>query len=91
MSLLTLPFRLPFMPLQAFIHVSELIQQQVEREVYDPATIRRELEEAQRQRAAGNISEEEARRIEQEATSRLVTPQPPAQALPETTGGERDG
>ena len=91
MSLLTLPFRLPLMPLQGVIHIAELIQEQVEREVYDPASVRRALEEAQRQRAAGNISEEEARRIEQEATSRLVTPQPPAQALPETTGGERHG
>ena len=91
MGPLTLLLRLPVLPLQAVIHVAELIQEQVEREVYDPASVRRELEEAQRQRAAGNLSEEEMRRIEQEATSRLVTPQPPAQALPETTGGERDG
>jgi cytochrome c-type biogenesis protein CcmH/NrfG len=90
-GLLTLPFRLPFLPLKAVIHVAELIQEQVEREVYDPASVRRELEEAQRQRAAGNISEEEMTRIEQEATSRLVTPQPPAGAPSETTGGERDG
>jgi hypothetical protein len=91
MGLLTLPFRLPFLPVKAVINIAEIIQEQVEREVYDPASIRRELEEAQRQRAAGNISEEEMTRIEQEATSRLVTPQPPAEALPETTGSERDG
>jgi cytochrome c-type biogenesis protein CcmH/NrfG len=90
-SLLTLPFRLPFLPLKAVFHVAELIQEQVEREVYDPASVRRELEEAQRRRAAGNISEEEARRIEQEATSRLVTPQPPAGSPSERTGGEHDG
>ncbi|HEY7260195.1 MAG TPA: gas vesicle protein GvpG [Trebonia sp.] len=91
MGPLTLLLRLPFLPLKAVIHVAELIQEQVEREVYDPASVRRQLEEAQRQRAAGNISEEEMRRIEQEATSRLVTPQQPAGALPETTGGEDDG
>jgi cytochrome c-type biogenesis protein CcmH/NrfG len=91
MGLLTLPLRLPFLPVRAVINLAEIIQDQVEREVYDPASIRRELEEAQRQRAAGHISEDEMRRIEQEATSRLVTPQPPAGALPETTGGERDG
>jgi cytochrome c-type biogenesis protein CcmH/NrfG len=90
-SLLTLPFRLPILPLKAVINIAELIQEQVEREVYNPASVRRELEEAQRQRAAGNISEEEAARIEHEATSRLVTPQQPAGSLPETTGGERDG
>lgn len=91
MGLLTLPLRLPFLPVRAVVNIAEIIQEQVEREVYDPASIRRVLEETQRQRAAGNISEEEARRIEQEATSRLVTPQSPAAALPETTGGERDG
>jgi cytochrome c-type biogenesis protein CcmH/NrfG len=91
MGLLTLPFRLPFLPLKAVIHIAELIQEQVEREVYNPASVRRELEEAQRRRAAGEISEEEMGRIEQEATSRLVTPQQPAVGLPETTGGEGDG
>jgi cytochrome c-type biogenesis protein CcmH/NrfG len=90
-GLLTLPFRLPFLPLKAVIQIAELIQEQVEQEVNDPASVRRQLEEAQRQRAAGNISEEEMRRIEQAATSRLVTPQEPGEALPETTGGERDG
>ena len=87
MGPLTLLFRLPFLPLKAVIHVAELIQEQVEREFYDPASVRRELEEAQRQRAAGDISEEELTRIEQEATSRLVTPQSPAGSASETTGG----
>lgn len=91
MGLLTLPLRLPLLPVKAVINIAEIIQEQVEREVYDPASIRRELEEAQRQRAAGSISEEEMRRIEQEATSRLVSPQPPAEGHPETTGGESDG
>lgn len=91
MGLLTLPLRLPFMPIQAVIRFAELIQEQAEQEYHDPARVRRELEEAQRQRAEGNISEDELSRIEYAATSQLVTPQPPAGAPQETTGGERDG
>jgi hypothetical protein len=81
LNLLTLPFRLPLMPLKGFVHLAEIINDQVEQEFHDPARVRRELEEVQRQRAAGKISAEEAARIEQEATSKLVTPQQPARAL----------
>jgi chorismate mutase len=74
MGLLTLPLRLPFLPVQAVIRLAELIQDEAERELYDPARIRRQLEEAQRQRAAGSISEEELTRIEHELTSQLTRP-----------------
>ena len=50
MGLLTLPLRLPFLPVQGVIKLGELIQEETERQLYDPARIRRELEEAQRQR-----------------------------------------
>lgn len=72
MNPLTLPFRLPFLPLRQVILVAELISEQAERELHDPARVRRELEEAQRRRAAGEISDEELSDIEQTATSRLV-------------------
>jgi chorismate mutase len=72
MGLLTLPLRLPFLPVQTVIRLAELIQDEAERELYDPARIRRQLEEAQRQRAAGSISEEELTRIEHELTSQLT-------------------
>jgi uncharacterized membrane protein len=72
MGLLTLPFRLPVMPLRAVIRLAELIDEQAERELRDPARVRRDLEEAQRRRAAGEITDEELSRIEHEATSSLL-------------------
>ena len=76
MGLLTLPFRLPLLPLQAVIRLAEVIGDQAERELHDPARVRRELEEAQRRHTAGEISDEELSWIENEATSRLLTPRP---------------
>lgn len=88
---LTLPLRIPFLPVQGVIRLAEIIQEQAGQELCDPATIRRELEEAQRQREAGNISEDEMARIEQEVTSRLVRPQQPGESPVTGTGGERHG
>jgi len=86
MGLLTLPFRLPILPLKGFIRLGELIAEQTEREVRDPARVRRELEEAQWQHARGAISEEDVSRIQQKAISSLVTPQTPL-----VTGEDKDG
>lgn len=73
MGLLTLPFRLPLLPLQGVIHLAEVIGEEAERQLHDPARVRRELEEAQRRRAAGEISDEELAQIENEAASSLLT------------------
>jgi uncharacterized membrane protein len=72
MGLLTLPLQLPFLPLKAVIRLAETIGEQAERELHDPARVRRELEEAQRRHAAGEISDEELSRIENEAIGNLV-------------------
>ncbi len=90
MGLLTLPLRLPLLPLRGVIRLGELIGEEAERQLNDPARIRRELEEAQRLWAAGDITDEELARIEEETTSQLVRPAVPEEA-PTTTGGERDG
>lgn len=71
MGLLTLPFKLPLLPVRGLIRLGELIQEETERQLHDPARIRRELEEAERQRAAGKISDEELSRAEQAAVARL--------------------
>jgi Gas vesicle protein G len=73
MGLLTLPFRLPFLPVQGVIKLGELLQEEAERQLRDPARIRRELEEAQRRYEAGEISEEEFIQIQDELASTLVT------------------
>lgn len=78
MDVLTLLLRLPFLPLTGFVRLGEVIADETDRQLHDPARIRRELEEAQRRRAAGEITDEELARIEDEATSRLVSDAPVA-------------
>jgi hypothetical protein len=73
MGLLTFPFKLPLMPARAVIRLGEVIQEETERQLHDPARIRRELEEAARKRAAGEISDEELSRAEHAAVARLTT------------------
>jgi Gas vesicle protein G len=73
MGLLTLPFRLPFLPVQGVIKLGELLQEEAERQLRDPARIRRDLDEAQRRYEAGEISEEEFIQIQDDLASTLVT------------------
>ena len=73
MGLLTLPFRLPFLPVQGVIKLGELLQEEADRQLHDPARIRRELDEAQRRHDAGEISDEELTQIEDELASTLIT------------------
>jgi hypothetical protein len=85
MGLLTLPLRLPFLPVQGVIRLGELLQEQAERELLDPARIRRELDEAQRRYEAGEISEEEFIQIQDELASTLIT-----EAAPPSVPGASD-
>jgi Gas vesicle protein G len=76
MDPLTLLFRLPFLPLTGVIKLAEAIQQEAERELHDPARIRRELEEVQRQKDAGEISQEESAEREDRLAGTMVTGRP---------------
>ncbi len=87
MELLTLLFRLPFLPVQGVIRLGELLQDQAEQELHDPARIRRELEDAQRRYEAGEISEEQFIQIQDELASTLVTEAAP----PSVPGASDDG
>jgi hypothetical protein len=73
MGLLTLPFRLPFLPVQGVIKLAELLQEEADRQLHDPARIRRELDQAQRRHDAGEISDTELTQIEDELASTLIT------------------
>ena len=84
MELLTLLFRLPFLTVTGTIRLAELIEEQAESEYHDPARIRHELEEAQRQRDAGEITDDELAQIEDELTSIMVAPS----ASPSASQGE---
>jgi hypothetical protein len=69
MGLLTLPFRLPLLPLQGFVRLAQVIQEEAERELADPARVRRELEELEQAEASGEISEQEAAERERAAVT----------------------
>jgi len=73
MELLTLLFRLPLMPLRSFVRLGEVLQQQAERELRDPASVRRQLEEAQKAHESGEISEDDLTDVEGQAVDRLLT------------------
>jgi Gas vesicle protein G len=72
MDLLTLLFRLPFMPVRGFIRLGQMIQEQAERELHDPSMARRQLEEAEEARVSGEISDPDLAQVEGEAVGRLI-------------------
>jgi cytochrome c-type biogenesis protein CcmH/NrfG len=88
MDLLTLLFRLPFLPLRGFIRLGEIIQDEAERQLHDPAAVRRQLEEAEQARMSGELSDEEVAQAEGEAAERvLATPQKPSAGTSESSEG----
>lgn len=72
MDLLTLLFRLPFLPVRGLIRLGEMIQDEAETELHDPARVRRQLEEAEESRAHGEASDQDVAQVEEEAVGRLV-------------------
>lgn len=72
MGLLTGILGLPLAPVRGVAAVAEQVLRQAEEEYYDPATIRAQLEEIERQREAGVLSEEEATAWEDELIERLL-------------------
>ena len=63
---------LPFAPVRGTIWVAEQIRQQAEDELYDPARIREQIEAVDRARTAGDLTDEEATRLEDELVERLM-------------------
>jgi len=72
MSLVTFPFKLPLLPVHAIVRLAEIIQDEAERTLADPATLRRELEQIEHARAAGEVPDEEAAELEKEALARFT-------------------
>jgi hypothetical protein len=81
-DLLTLLFRLPFLPARAVIRLAEIIREEAEREYYSPSAARRELEETEHARRTGEISDQDVSRMEYDALARMMPEpgKPPAQA-----------
>jgi len=72
MGVLSELFKLPFAPVRGVIAIGRVIQDQAESELQSPTAIRRDLEEVERQRAEGLISEEEAAEAEQRILNRVI-------------------
>lgn len=63
---------LPLAPVRGTIWVGERVLEEAERQHYDPAAIRRKLEEVARAREAGQIGDDEADALERELVARLI-------------------
>lgn len=76
MGLLTGILGLPLAPVRGTVWAAEQVLRQAEEEYYDPARIREQIEQVDRMREAGTLSEEEATRIEDELVERLLAGRP---------------
>lgn len=72
MGLITGILGLPLAPLRGTLWVADQVQQQAEEEFYDPARIRAQLEEVDRLRESGALSEDEATAWEDALVDRLL-------------------
>jgi cytochrome c-type biogenesis protein CcmH/NrfG len=63
---------LPVAPLRGVVAAAEQVRRQAEDEFYDPVTIRQQLEQVERLREDGVLSEEEAVMWEDELVERLL-------------------
>ncbi|MFF0533205.1 gas vesicle protein GvpG [Nocardia amikacinitolerans] len=74
MGLISALVTLPLAPVRGVIWLGQVIQDEVERQLNDPATIRRELEAIDEAAAAGQLSEEEHRQAQQAVLDRMMRP-----------------
>jgi hypothetical protein len=72
MGLVSVLFGLPLAPVRGVVKLGELVQRQVEEELYHPAAARRELEEIERGRAEGELSEQEEAQAQQRVLRRMT-------------------
>lgn len=72
MGLFTGLITLPLAPVRATIAIADQILQQAEEAYYDPVAIRSQLEQVQRLREAGEMSDEEADALEEHLIERLT-------------------
>lgn len=63
---------LPLAPVKGVVAAAEQIRRQAEEQYYDPANIRAQLDEVERMREAGVLSEDEAVAWEDELIERLM-------------------
>lgn len=72
MGLITGLLRLPLAPARSALPIAERVMKAAEREYYDPAVIRGELQEVDRLRRTGELDEDEAVAREDALVERLL-------------------
>jgi hypothetical protein len=72
MDLVTMTVGLPFAPLKGLLALARVLQEEGEKELYDPKRVRRELEEIEAEQADEAMSDEEAEARKQQAVTRLI-------------------
>jgi hypothetical protein len=72
MGLVKLIVGWPLLPVRGVIGLTEILREEAERKLHDPATVRRQLEEAAAAAQAGLISEDELSRVQNAVTGRLI-------------------
>ena len=72
MGLITGILTLPVAPLRGVIAAAEQVRRQAEDELYDPTRIRAQLEDVDRRRKDGQLTDEEADAWEEELVERLL-------------------
>jgi len=63
---------LPLLPVRGVVWLAEQVLEQAEEQFYDPARIRAQLEQVDKARRSGELSEEECVEIENELLQRLM-------------------
>jgi hypothetical protein len=75
-DLVTLTVGLPFAPLRGLLAVARVLQEEAERQMYDPSAARRELEELEEQQDGRTIEGEVVDEAEQAVVDRLLRRRP---------------
>jgi hypothetical protein len=74
MDIVTMVVGLPVAPVRGVAALIQVLIREAERELYDPARARSQIEEIEAAAAAGEISAEDKEQAEREILGRLVQP-----------------
>ncbi len=76
MGLITGILGLPLAPVRGTVWAAEQVRRQAEKEYYDPGKIKLQLDEVERMRESGELTDEEATRLEDDLVDRLLVDRP---------------
>lgn len=71
MGLVSAILGFPLAPVRGVMALGEVIRRRVDEEMHNPASVRRQLEQAERAREAGEITPEEEAEIQRQVLERL--------------------